>query len=130
MLLYNFAAAILRGIGDTKRPLFFLAISGLVNVVLNLFFVIVCGMSVEGVAIATVMSQVVSCIMIMWCLIKTKESYRFRLKDLNSGVPPRPDRQPGRPPHPRGAGRGRSQLHHRRRPTDRRKEAVDLTKQD
>ncbi len=82
MLLYNFAAAILRGIGDTKRPLFFLAISGLVNVVLNLFFVIVCGMSVEGVAIATVMSQVVSCIMIMWCLIKTKESYRFRLKDL------------------------------------------------
>ena len=82
MLLYNFTAAILRGIGDTKRPLFFLAISGLVNVILNLFFVIVCKMSVEGVAIATVISQVVSCIMIMWCLIKTNESYRFRFKDL------------------------------------------------
>lgn len=82
MLLYNFTAAILRGIGDTKRPLFFLAISGLVNVVLNLFFVIVCGMSVEGVAIATVASQVISCIMIMYCLIKTKESYHFSFKDL------------------------------------------------
>ena len=82
MLLYNFAASILRGIGDTKRPLFFLAISGLINVILNLFFVIVCGLSVEGVALATVISQVVSCIMIMWCLIKTNESYRFRFKDL------------------------------------------------
>lgn len=82
MLLYNFTSAILRGIGDTKRPLFFLGISGLVNVVLNIFFVIVCGMSVEGVAIATVISQVVSCIMIMWCLIKTKESYHFSFKDL------------------------------------------------
>jgi Na+-driven multidrug efflux pump len=49
---------------------------------LNLFFVIVCGMSVEGVAIATVSSQVVSCIMIMYCLIKTKESYHFSFKDL------------------------------------------------
>ena len=82
MLLYNFAAAILRGIGDTKRPLFFLAISGLINVLLNLFFVIVCKMSVEGVAIATVASQVVSCIMIVTCLIKTKEIYRLSVKDL------------------------------------------------
>jgi putative MATE family efflux protein len=82
MLLYNFAAAILRGIGDTKRPLFFLAISGLINVLLNLFFVIVCKMSVEGVAIATVASQVVSCIMIITCLIKTKEIYRLSVKDL------------------------------------------------
>lgn len=82
MLLYNFSAAILRGIGDTKRPLFFLAISGLVNVLLNMFFVIVCGLSVEGVAIATVISQVVSCIMIIWCLIKTNESYRLSFKDL------------------------------------------------
>ncbi len=82
MLLYNFASSILRGIGDTKRPLFFLAISGLINVILNLFFVIVCGLSVEGVALATVISQVVSCIMIMWCLIKTNESYKFNFKDL------------------------------------------------
>lgn len=82
MLLYNFAAAILRGIGDTKRPLFFLAVSGIINVILNLFFVIVCGMSVEGVAIATVISQVISSIMIMRCLIKTNESYHFSFKDL------------------------------------------------
>lgn len=82
MLLYNFTAAILRGIGDTKRPLFFLGISGLVNVILNLFFVIVCKMGVEGVAIATMISQVVSCIMIMYCLIKTKEIYHFSLKEL------------------------------------------------
>ena len=82
MLLYNFAASILRGIGDTKRPLFFLAISGLINVILNLFFVIVCKLSVEGVAIATLASQVISSIMIMWCLIKTNECYKFRFKDL------------------------------------------------
>lgn len=82
MLLYNFAAAILRGIGDTKRPLFFLAISGIINVILNLFFVIVCKMSVEGVAIATVISQIVSCIMIISCLLKTDEIYRLSIKDL------------------------------------------------
>ena len=82
MLLYNFAASILRGIGDTKRPLFFLTISGLINVILNLFFVIVCKLSVEGVAIATLASQVISSIMIMWCLIKTTECYKFRFKDL------------------------------------------------
>lgn len=82
MLLYNFSAAILRGVGDTKRPLFFLAVSGIVNVILNLFFVIVCKMSVEGVALATVISQVVSCIMIMRCLIKTNEIYHFSFKDL------------------------------------------------
>lgn len=81
-LLYNFAAAILRGVGDTKRPLYFLGISGIINVILNLFFVIVCKMSVEGVAIATVASQVISCFLIMWCLIKTKESYHFSFKEL------------------------------------------------
>lgn len=56
-LLYNFCAAVLRAFGDTKKPFFFLSISGTVNVLLNLFFVIVCRLGVAGVAIATVVSQ-------------------------------------------------------------------------
>lgn len=72
-MLYNFAASILRGVGDTKRPLYYLSIAGLVNIVLNIVFVVVFKMDVDGVAIATVISQVVSCILIMNCLIKTKE---------------------------------------------------------
>jgi putative MATE family efflux protein len=82
MLLYNFSAAILRGVGDTKRPLYILSISGLANVLLNLFFVIVCKMGVEGVAIATLASQVISSILIISCLLKTKEIYKLTLKEL------------------------------------------------
>lgn len=81
-LLYNFMASILRGIGDTKRPLYFLGISGLINVALNFFFVTVFNMSVEGVALGTIISQFVACMMIMVCLIKTKDIYHFRFKDL------------------------------------------------
>ena len=55
-MMYNFGAAILRAIGDTKRPLYFLTLSGVVNVVLNLFFVIVFHMGVAGVALATIIS--------------------------------------------------------------------------
>lgn len=58
--MYNFGAAILRAIGDTKRPLYFLTLSGVVNVVLNLFFVIVFHMGVAGVALATIISQAIS----------------------------------------------------------------------
>lgn len=82
MLLYNFSAAILRGVGDTKRPLYILSISGLANVLLNLFFVIVCKMGVEGVAIATLASQVISSILIVTCLLKTDEIYKLSLKEL------------------------------------------------
>ena len=60
ILLYNFEAAIFRSIGDTKTPLLVLAVSGLLNVALNLFFVIVLDMTVEGVAIATAVSNIVS----------------------------------------------------------------------
>ncbi len=81
-MLYNFAAAILRAVGDTKRPLYFLTISGLVNVVLNLIFVICFKMSVEGVAIATIISQFVSCILILITLHRSKECYCFRFKRL------------------------------------------------
>ncbi len=81
-LLYNFAAAILRAVGDTKRPLYFLIISGLINVFLNLLFVIVFNMSVAGVAIATITSQFISCVLIMITLIKSKDCYQFRFKYL------------------------------------------------
>lgn len=81
-LVYNFAASILRAVGDTKRPLYFLTISGIVNVILNIVFVVCFKMDVDGVAIATVVSQIVSFILIMRTLIKTDECYKFRFKDL------------------------------------------------
>ena len=81
-LVYNFAASVLRAVGDTKRPLYFLAISGLANVLFNLVFVIVFDLSVAGVAIATVISQVISCILIIRTLLKTNECYKLELKKL------------------------------------------------
>lgn len=82
MMLYNFGAAILRSVGDTKRPLIFLTIAGIINVGLNLVFVIVFHMSVAGVAIATVISQVVSSLLVLRCLMKTEEVIRVDLKKL------------------------------------------------
>lgn len=81
-MLYNFASSILRAVGDTKRPLYYLTISGIVNVILNLVFVIVFKMSVAGVAIATIISQALSCFLVMLTLYRTKEPYRFRFKEL------------------------------------------------
>lgn len=81
-LIYNFASAILRAVGDTKRPLYYLLISGAVNVGLNLFFCIVLDMSVAGVAIATVISQILCCVLILNALHREKEPYRFRFKEL------------------------------------------------
>ncbi len=81
-LCYNFAAAVLRAVGDTKRPLYFLTISGFVNVLLNLLFVIVFRLSVAGVAMATVISQFLSFLMIIVTLIKTNECYKLKLKEL------------------------------------------------
>ena len=63
-MLYNFGAAILRAVGDTKRPLYFLFASGVVNVILNLIFVIVFHLGVAGVAIATVISQCISALLV------------------------------------------------------------------
>lgn len=69
-MVYNFGSALLRAVGDTRRPLYYLTIAGCINVPLNLFFVIVCRMSVAGVAIATVISQVVSALLVLRCLIR------------------------------------------------------------
>ncbi len=68
-MLYNFCAAVLRAVGDTKRPLYFLTIAGVVNIVLNLFFVIALHMSVAGVALATILSQVVSAVLVVRSLM-------------------------------------------------------------
>ncbi len=81
-MLYNFGAAVLRAVGDTKRPLYFLLISGVVNVILNLFFVIVCHLGVAGVAIATVVSQVISAVLVILCLMKSDGPYRLEFKSL------------------------------------------------
>lgn len=81
-MLYNYGAAILRAVGDTKRPLIFLVVSGVTNACLNLLLVIVFKMDVAGVAIATVISQMISCILVLTCLYKTDAVYQFRFKKL------------------------------------------------
>ena len=81
-VLYNFAAAILRAAGDSKGPLIFLTISGVINVVLNLFFVIVLDMDVEGVAIATVISQAISAVLVVRSLMRRTDACKFILKKM------------------------------------------------
>lgn len=81
-MLYNFGSAILRAVGDTKRPLYFLMFSGIINVILNLFFVIALKMDVAGVALATVISQCISASLVVRCLIKEKGGIRLEFKRL------------------------------------------------
>lgn len=81
-LVYNYGAAILRAIGDTKRPLYYLTAAGAVNVVLNLIFVIKLDLSVAGVAMATVISQCVSVILLLRCMCTMEGSCRLELKKL------------------------------------------------
>lgn len=81
-MLYNYGAAILRAVGDTKRPLFFLVISGMTNVVLNLVLVIVFHMGVAGVAIGTIVSQLISSILVLRCLYTSNTSYRLYFSKL------------------------------------------------
>lgn len=81
-MLYNFGAATLRAVGDTKRPLYYLTVSGLVNVVLNLILVIIFHMDVAGVAIATVVSQIVSMILVLLCLLRTEGNIRLNPREL------------------------------------------------
>lgn len=82
ILLFNFEAAIFRSIGETKVPLKVLAFSGVINVLLNLIFVIVLKMTVNGVAIATVISNVISSVVLMYKLIKTDKVIRVRKEDF------------------------------------------------
>ena len=81
-MLYNYGAAILRAVGDTKRPLIFLVVSGVVNAILNMILVIIFHLDVAGVAIATVISQMISCILVLRCLYRSEGSYQFRFSKL------------------------------------------------
>ena len=80
-MLYNFGAATMRAVGDTKRPMVYLMISGLVNVLLNLLLVIVFHMDVAGVAVATVVSQVVSMALVLLCLFRTRGPIQLNLSE-------------------------------------------------
>lgn len=81
--IYNFGAAVLRSIGDSKTSLYILSASGLINVLLNLFFVLVCHMTVDGVAYATILSQYVSAIAVVAVLMRRRgECYQLKLKNL------------------------------------------------
>lgn len=81
-LLYNFSAAILRAVGDTKRPLHYLGISGVVNVLLNLIFVILLNMDVAGVALATIISQALSVVLIINSLMKNTDDLKLTLSKI------------------------------------------------
>lgn len=82
-MVFNFGAAILRAIGDSRRPMYYLTITGIVNVILNMFFVIVLHMSVDGVAWATVISQYLSMLMIITFLSQNDGAIRFRFKRMS-----------------------------------------------
>jgi len=82
MMVYNFGASILRAVGDTKRPLYFLSIAGVVNVVLNVIFVTVFHMNVAGVALATTASQTVSAALVVMTLMRRQDACRLILKEL------------------------------------------------
>ena len=81
-MLYNYGASILRAVGDTRRPLYFLIAAGLTNVVLDLLLVIVIPLDVAGVAIGTVASQMISCILVIRCLHQSDGSYQLRFSRL------------------------------------------------
>ena len=81
-MLYNYGAAILRAIGDTKGPLIFLIISGIANAALNMTLVIIFHMGVAGVAIGTIISQLISCVLVLTCLYRSEGSYQLRFSKL------------------------------------------------
>ena len=82
MMLFNYGSAILKAVGDTRRPLYYLSLAGVLNVLMNLFFVIVLKIDVAGVALATTLSQLVSCILVIRCLIKEESSVRLEVRKL------------------------------------------------
>lgn len=82
MLTYDFGAGILRAVGDTRRPLIYLLTSGIINVCLNLFFVLVFGLGVAGVALATIISQYISAFLVVRYMMKSNAAYRLDLRRL------------------------------------------------
>ncbi|MCR4902681.1 MAG: MATE family efflux transporter [Butyrivibrio sp.] len=86
ILIYNFGSAILRAVGDTRRPLYYLMAAGVLNVILNLIFVIGLQMNVAGVALATIISQGLSAGLIVRCLIMQNDIYRLVIKNIRISV--------------------------------------------
>ncbi len=82
LMLYNFGSALLRSVGDTKRPLFYLSAAGVINIILNLIFVVLFKLDVVGVAIATVVSETVSAVLIIRCLMHETGGIRLMLSEL------------------------------------------------
>ena len=81
-MIYNFGAAILRAAGDTKSPLVYLTVAGVLNIFLNVFFVAVCGRDVDGVALATILSQAVSAVLVVRALMRRTDACRLSLKRM------------------------------------------------
>ena len=81
-MLYNYGASILRAVGDTKRPLFYLIVAGIANAGLNMCLVIIFHLGVAGVAIGTVISQLISSILVLRCLYRSETSYQLRFSKL------------------------------------------------
>lgn len=75
LAIYNFGNAVYSAVGNTKKPLYYLGFSGVLNIILNLFFVIVCRMDVAGVALASIISQYVSAVLILQALLRSKDIY-------------------------------------------------------
>ncbi len=84
--IFNFGNGVLSANGDTKRPLTYLLIAGILNVIFNLFFVIVCGMAEDGVALASIITQYVSAILILLHMGRQEDNCTFRLRDLKNGL--------------------------------------------
>ncbi len=82
LALYNFGNAVCSAFGDTKKPLYYLGAAGIINILLNLFFVIVCKMDVAGVALASIISQYISAFLILRALVRSGEDYALRLSEL------------------------------------------------
>ncbi len=84
--IFNFGNGVLSANGDTKRPLVYLTIAGILNVLFNLFFVIVCGMAEDGVALASIITQYVSAVLILIHMGRQENDCTFRLQDLKNGL--------------------------------------------
>lgn len=87
LMIYNIGAGIMRAVGDSRRPLYFLIVSAVLNTVLDLVFVVGCGWKVKGVALATIISQGISAILVMLALTTTHASYRILWKGLKVHMP-------------------------------------------
>ena len=87
LLVYNIGSGILRAVGDSKRPLYFLILTSLLNIVLDLFFVLVLKMGVAGVAVATILSQFISAALVLLLLTRTRDIYRMQWSELRIDFP-------------------------------------------